>query len=70
MLATVVVFFFACMLPFKILTLWIVTLQRDVFDVIDVETFYLLLYFSRVMFYINSAIPFYSLYRSLFTLTI
>ena len=56
MLVTVVVFFFACMLPFKILTLWIVTLKVDVLDVINVETFYLLLYFSRVMFYINSAI--------------
>lgn len=56
MLVTVVVFFFACMLPFKLLTLWIVTLSDDVFKVIDVETFYLLLYFCRVMFYINSAI--------------
>ena len=56
MLITVVVFFFACMLPIKMFTLWIVTLQVDVLDVIDVETYYLLLYFSRVMFYINSAI--------------
>jgi hypothetical protein len=56
MLATVVVFFFACMLPFKVLTLWIVTLQVEVMDVVTIETFYIMLYFSRVMFYINSAI--------------
>lgn len=56
MLMTVVIFFFACMLPFKLLTLWIVTLSEDVLTVINIETFYLLLYFCRVMFYINSAI--------------
>lgn len=56
MLMTVVIFFFACMLPFKLLTLWIITLSEDVLTVINIETFYLLLYFCRVMFYINSAI--------------
>ena len=56
MLATVVVFFFACMMPFKIFVLWIITLQVDVTEVISLETYHLLLYFCRVMFYINSAI--------------
>lgn len=56
MLATVVVFFFACMFPIKVFFLWIVTMSDDIFDVIDNETYYLLLYFCRVMFYINSAI--------------
>ena len=56
MLATVVVFFFACMMPFKIFVLWIITLQVDVTQVISLETYHLLLYFCRVMFYINSAI--------------
>ena len=56
MLVIVVAIFFACMLPFKVFTLWIVTLSVDLFEVIDVDTFYLLLYFCRVMFYINSAI--------------
>ena len=56
MLTTVVVFFFACMMPFKIFILWIITLDDDVGNVISMETYYLLLYFCRVMFYINSAI--------------
>ena len=56
MLTTVVIFFFACMMPFKIFILWIITLDKDVDDVISMETYYLLLYFCRVMFYINSAI--------------
>ena len=56
MLTTVVVFFFACMMPFKIFILWIITLDDEVFNVISMETYYLLLYFCRVMFYINSAI--------------
>ena len=56
MLVTVVVFFFACMMPFKVLTLWLTALPVDVFDVIDLETYFILVYFSRVMFYINSAI--------------
>ena len=56
MLVTVVVFFFACMMPFKVLTLWITASPVEVFDVIDNETYYILVYFSRVMFYINSAI--------------
>ena len=56
MLTAVVIFFFACMMPFKIFILWIITLDKDVDDVISMETYYLLLYFCRVMFYINSAI--------------
>lgn len=56
MLFTVVIFFFACMLPFKVLTLWIVTWPTEVFDVISQETYFNLLYFARIMFYTNSAI--------------
>ena len=43
-------------MPFKVLTLWITASPVEVFDVIDNETYYILVYFSRVMFYINSAI--------------
>ncbi|XP_023341475.1 neuromedin-U receptor 1 [Eurytemora carolleeae] len=56
MLGTVVTFFFACLLPFKVLTMWIVVSPVEVFDVIDSEVYFNLLYFSRLMFYINSAI--------------
>ena len=56
MLFTVVVFFFACMMPFKLLTLWFVASPYEVMDVISGETYYNLLYFARIMFYTNSAI--------------
>ena len=41
---------------FKVLTLWITASPVEVLDVIDIQTYYILVYFSRVMFYINSAI--------------
>lgn len=56
MLIAVVFFFFACILPFKVLTLWIVASPLEILDVINQETYFNLLYFSRLMFYINSAI--------------
>ncbi|CAB4056298.1 unnamed protein product [Lepeophtheirus salmonis] len=56
MIATVVFVFFACLFPFKVLTLWIVVSPHEIFDIISIETYYNLLYFCRIMFYINSAI--------------
>jgi len=56
MLGTVVVFFFACLLPFKVLTMWVVISPWEIFDYINVEVYYNILYFCRLMFYINSAI--------------
>jgi hypothetical protein len=50
MLGTVVVFFFACLLPFKVLTMWVVISPYEIFDHISI------LYFCRLMFYINSAV--------------
>jgi len=56
MLGTVVIFFFACLLPFKVLTIWVVISPYEIHEHINMELFYNLLYFSRLMFYINSAI--------------
>jgi len=56
MLFTVVMFFFACMMPFKVFTLWFVAAPYDPMTVISGETYYNLLYFARIMFYTNSAI--------------
>jgi len=56
MLGTVVVFFFACLLPFKVLTMWVVVSPYEIFDHINIEVYFNILYFCRLMFYINSAI--------------
>ena len=59
MLFTVVIFFFACMMPFKGLTLWFVAsgfMNYDPMKHMSNETYYNLLYFARIMFYTNSAI--------------
>lgn len=54
-LGTVVVFFFICLMPFRVLTLWfILTPDENLTD--DPETWFTALNFCRVMIYINSAI--------------
>lgn len=57
MLGTVVVSFFLCLLPFRALILWIVLAPPDynIMEVIGVKNFYPLLFFCRIMLYINSA---------------
>ena len=56
MLFTVVIFFFTCMMPMKVLTLWPVLDPDDPWTYMPSETMYNLLYSARIMFYINSAI--------------
>ena len=56
MLGTVVVFFFACLLPFKVLTMWVVISPYEILDHINLEVYFNILYFCRLMFYINSAV--------------
>ncbi|KAL6263314.1 hypothetical protein P5V15_006112 [Pogonomyrmex californicus] len=56
MLATVVLCFFLCLLPFKALTLWIIIVPPKMVVSLGVEGYYSLLYFCRVMLYLNSAI--------------
>jgi hypothetical protein len=56
MLGTVVLSFFVCLLPFRALTLWIIVAPQEAVFSLDIETYYNLLYFCRVMIYINSAI--------------
>lgn len=58
MLGTVVVSFFLCLLPFRALILWIILAPPDynIMEMVGVENFYLLLFFSRIMLYINSAL--------------
>lgn len=56
MLGTVVLSFFLCLLPFKALTLWIIVFPPETIMSLGIDGYYILLYFCRVMLYLNSAI--------------
>jgi hypothetical protein len=56
MLGAVVLSFFVCLMPFRALTLWIIVAPQEAVFSLDIETYYNLLYFCRIMIYINSAI--------------
>lgn len=56
MLGTVVTAFFICLLPFRALTMWIIIAPAESIMNLGVENYYNILYFSRIMFHINSAI--------------
>ena len=40
----------------QVLTMWVVISPYEIFDHIDLELYFNILYFCRLMFYINSAI--------------
>lgn len=56
MLGTVVLCFFLCLMPFRILTLWIIVTPTEYVEDMNPEKYFNILYFSRIMLYINSAI--------------
>ncbi|KAG7175589.1 Thyrotropin-releasing hormone receptor-like 1 [Homarus americanus] len=56
MLATVVLFFFLCILPMRVLYFWIMTVPNETVTSLGIEGYYNLLYFCRIMYYINSSI--------------
>ena len=56
MLAVVVVVFFICLLPFRVLQLWIIFFPQSVFDILGQTGFYFILYSCRILLYINSAV--------------
>lgn len=56
MLGTVVLCFFLCLMPYRALTLWIIMTPAELYEDLTPEKWYNILYFSRVMLYINSAI--------------
>lgn len=56
MLGTVVLCFFLCLMPYRALTLWVIMTPAELYDELTPEKWYNILYFSRVMLYINSAI--------------
>lgn len=56
MLATVIICFFICLLPFRLFTLFLLFVSAQTIDSIGMETYYVYLYTSRVMLYLNSAL--------------
>lgn len=56
MLGAVVLSFFICLLPFKVLTLWIIVESDETFQQMSIEKYYTILYFCRIMWYLNSAV--------------
>ncbi|XP_076286466.1 ecdysis triggering hormone receptor isoform X2 [Lasioglossum baleicum] len=56
MLGTVVLCFFLCLLPFRALTVWILMVSAQTIIDLGIENYFCLLYFCRVMLYLNSAI--------------
>ncbi|XP_026815404.1 growth hormone secretagogue receptor type 1-like [Rhopalosiphum maidis] len=56
MLATVVLSFFVCLLPFRVFTMWIILVPEHTFLDLGLKHYYIILYTSRVMVYLNSAV--------------
>ncbi|XP_030562869.1 growth hormone secretagogue receptor type 1 isoform X2 [Drosophila novamexicana] len=55
MLGAVVLSFFVCLLPFRVLTLWIILSTEQTLHDMGLVRYYSLLYFCRIMLYLNSA---------------
>ncbi|KAK8377276.1 hypothetical protein O3P69_013727 [Scylla paramamosain] len=56
MLATVTVFFFVSLFPFRVLTLWIVWTPQETIETIGPLRYFSFLYGTRVLFFANSAV--------------
>ena len=56
MLCIITSLFFLCLLPFKVVSLWTIYAPRQEIERLGLEGYLNLLNFSRVMYYINSAI--------------
>ncbi|GAU92966.1 hypothetical protein RvY_04976 [Ramazzottius varieornatus] len=55
MLVTVVATFFFFMMPFRVLMIWTLNAQDEEYEKLGIIGWYGLLYFSKIMFYMNSA---------------
>lgn len=56
MLGTVVLSFFLCLIPFRVFIFWIIIVPDEMVKRLGVERYYNILYFCRIMVYLNSAI--------------
>ena len=56
MLVIVTMLFFICLLPFKVLSIWVIYASKEEIQRLGLEGYLALLNFSRIMYYINSAV--------------
>lgn len=56
MLVAVVASFFLCLLPFRAFTLWVIAASTEDIAALGIDGYYGVLYFSRIMLYLNSAL--------------
>ncbi|XP_065360056.1 thyrotropin-releasing hormone receptor-like [Calliphora vicina] len=56
MLVAVVSSFFVCLLPFRAFTIWIIASSNDDVASLGIEGYYNVLFFCRIMLYLNSAL--------------
>lgn len=56
MLGAVVASFFLCLAPFRALTVWIIVMPAESIVALGMDGYYSLLYFCRIMLYLNSAL--------------
>ena len=56
MLGSVVVVFFICWLPMRVMTLWQIFVSEEVFQSLSFHTLMIMIIIFRIMLYINSAI--------------
>jgi hypothetical protein len=56
MLGTVVLSFFICLLPFRALTMAVIVFPPEYITSLGVENYYNLVFFCRIMLYLNSAV--------------
>ncbi|XP_013783158.1 thyrotropin-releasing hormone receptor-like, partial [Limulus polyphemus] len=56
MLVAVVTCFFLCLMPFRTFTMWVIVVPADRVKALGMEKYYIVLYFCRVMLYLNSAV--------------
>ncbi|XP_056631622.1 QRFP-like peptide receptor isoform X1 [Diorhabda sublineata] len=56
MLGTVVLSFFLCLIPFRVFIIWIIVVPEESVIRLGIEKYYNILYFCRIMVYLNSAV--------------
>ena len=56
MLASVCITFFVCLLPFRLMTLWIIFSSPEDIVNLGMETYYILLFVCRILLYVNSSV--------------
>lgn len=54
--ASIVTVFFACHLPYRVISLWLIFESKEVLSGLGLEAYLAILYFARIAFYLNHAL--------------